>query len=277
VQTLPTCKGRAVFSLGDDSRRALGCRRRRGSPSGSDCHCAIRNSTTRDCIFPLDTTRDWPQNPCNFSTAFLVQGSSVGKSVRRSRGRRPCSICRVGPCSVLIRNVWLAATGCVPAPPEANFAPTVMPRSTMFRRRWALACGYDLAHSVVTVPRVVPPGVRGSRRSRADWARSSRPSRDEPSPQEFPSLFLRSELKWNFDCSLRPSEQDPRASRWLQDNRAWARLLRRTPRPSWDKKYARKRESGRGAPAARGLGRCLEGSLWPKLTRPVRAARQAQE
>jgi hypothetical protein len=202
VQTLPGCKGRAVFSPGDDSRRALGCRCKRGSMSGSDCFCAIRNATTTDCIFPLDTTRDWPQNPCNFSTSFLVQGSSVGKSVRRSSGcglyLEPagieggdlCSICRVGPCSVLIRNAWLAATGCVPAPPEANFAPTVTPRSTMFRRRWALACGCDLAHSVVTVPRVVPPGVRGSRRSRADWARSSRPRRDEPSPQDFPSSFF---------------------------------------------------------------------------------------
>ena len=201
MQTPAGCKGRAVFFLGDDSRRALGWRCRRGSISGSDCYCAIRNSTTTDCIFPLDTTRDWPQNPCNFSTSFLVQGSSVGKSVRRSsecglylepagiEGGDLCSICRVGPCSVLIRNAWLVATGCVPAPPEANFAATVMPRSTMFRRRWALACGCDLAPSVVTVPRVVPPGVRGSRRSRAEWARSSWPSRDGPSPQEFLSAF----------------------------------------------------------------------------------------
>jgi hypothetical protein len=202
VQTLPGCKGRALFSLADDSRRALGCQCRRGSISGSEGCRPIRNTTTTDCIFPLDTTRDRPQNPCNFSTSFLVQGSSVGKSVRRSSGcglyLEPagieggdlCSICRVGPCSVLIRNAWLVATGCVPAPPEASFAATVMPRSTMFRRRWALACGCDLAHSVVTVPRVVPPGVRGSRRSRADWARSSRPSRDEPSPQGFLSAFF---------------------------------------------------------------------------------------
>jgi hypothetical protein len=212
VQTPPGCKGRAVFSLGDDSRRALGCRCRRGSPSGSDCHCAIRNTTTTDCIFPLDTTRDWPQNPCNFSTSFLVQGSSVGKRVRRSSGcglyLEPaeieggdlCSICRVGPCSVLIRNAWLVATGCVPAPPEANFVATVTPRSTMFRRRWALACGCDLAHSVVTVPRVVPPGVRGSRCSRANWARSSRPVPRRAVPARIPILVSAQRIEAAWLC-----------------------------------------------------------------------------
>ena len=82
------------------------------------------------------------------------------------------------------------ATGCVPPPPEGNFAATAMRRSTMFRRRWDRVCGCDLAHSVVTVPRVVPPGVRGNRRSRAEWARSSWPSRDEPSPLKFPTAIL---------------------------------------------------------------------------------------
>ena len=226
MQTLPGCKGRAVFSLGDDSRRALGYRCKRGSISGSDCYCAIRNATTTDCIFPLDTTRDWPQNPCNFSTSFLVQGPVWERACVVPRGGVLCSICRVGPCSVLIRNAWLVATGCVPAPPEANFAPTVTPRSTMFRRRWARVCGCDLAHWVVTVPRVVPPGVRGSRRSRAHWARSSRPGRDEPSPQEFLSSFLCSKLKWILECCLRPIEHALRVSRGPHYNRAWGRVLR---------------------------------------------------
>jgi hypothetical protein len=138
-------------------------------------------------LTPQETGR---RIPATFPLRFWSRGSVWESVCVVSEGGDICSICRVGPCSVLIRNAWLVATGCVPAPPEANFAPTVMPRSAMFRRRWALACGYDLAHSVVTAHRVVPPGVRGSRRSRAHWARSSRPARDEPSPQEFPSSFF---------------------------------------------------------------------------------------
>jgi hypothetical protein len=128
--------------------------------------------------------------PATFPLRFWSRGPVWGRTCVVPEGGDLCSICRVGPCNVLIRNAWLAATGCVSAPPEANFAPTVMPRSRMFRRRWALACGCDLAHSVVTVPRVVPPGVRGNHRSRAHWARSSRPCRGEPSPQGFLSSFL---------------------------------------------------------------------------------------
>jgi hypothetical protein len=195
VQTLPGCKGRAVFSLGGDSRRALGWRCRRGSIK---VQIATVPSATRPLqivsflLTPQETGR---RIPATFPLRFGSRGPVWERVCVVPQGGDLCSICRVGPCSVLIRNAWLVATGCAPAPPEANFAPTVMPRSTMFRRRWALACGCDLAHSVVTVPRVVPPGVRGSHRSRADWARSSRPSRDEPSPQGFLSAFPSSELK----------------------------------------------------------------------------------
>ena len=145
------------MSAGNGFSGAHGDRRQRGSPGGLACNCAIRNTTTRDCILGLDTTRDSPQNPCNFSASFLVQGARVEKGAHRSRGcwlyfalnapARPergarrnkggetCSICPVGPCNVLIRNAWPVATGCVPATPEASFAATAMRRSTMFRRR----------------------------------------------------------------------------------------------------------------------------------------------
>jgi hypothetical protein len=190
VQTLPGCKGRAVFSLGDDSGRALGCRYKRGSISGSEGYCPSATRPLQIVSFLLTPQETGRRIPATFPLRFWSRGSVWESVCVVSEGGDICSICRVGPCSVLIRNAWLAATGCVPAPPEANFAPTVMPRSAMFRRRWALACGYDLAHSVVTVPRVVPPGVPGSRRSRAHWARSSRPARDELCPQEFPSSFF---------------------------------------------------------------------------------------
>jgi hypothetical protein len=108
-------------------------------------------------------------------------------------GGETCSICRVGLCNVLIRNAWPAATGCVQATPEENFAATVTRRFTMYRRRWALACGCVPARSAVTVPRVVHPGGRGKRRSRANGPRSPRRRRGEPSPQEFLSALQCSE------------------------------------------------------------------------------------
>src|SRR6267142_3672727 len=74
------------MSAGNGFSGAHGDRRQRGSPGGSACSCAIRNTTTRDCILGLDTTRDSPQNPCNFSVSFLVQGARVEKGAHRSRG-----------------------------------------------------------------------------------------------------------------------------------------------------------------------------------------------
>src|SRR5882762_11956630 len=73
------------MSAGNGFSGAHGDRRQRGSPGGLACNCAIRNTTTRDCILGLDTTRDSPQNPCNFSASFLVQGTRVEKGAHCSR------------------------------------------------------------------------------------------------------------------------------------------------------------------------------------------------
>jgi hypothetical protein len=50
----------------------------------------IRNPTTRDCIFSLDTTRAAAQNPGNFFREFLVRGTGNGKngaSIQRGKKR----------------------------------------------------------------------------------------------------------------------------------------------------------------------------------------------
>jgi hypothetical protein len=225
---------------------------------------AVRIATVPSATRPLQivsfhlTPQDTGSRiPATFPLRFWSRGPVWEKVRVVPQGGDLCSICRVGPCSVLIRNAWLAATGCVPALPEANFAPTVTPRSTMSRRRWALACGCVLAHSVVTVPRVVPPGVRGSRRSRADWARSSRQGRGAPSPPGFLSAFPSSELKWNFDCSLRPIEQVPPSVAAASGQSGVGSTFALSAWPNRDVEPARKGESGRGAPAARGLGALL--------------------
>ena len=44
------------------------------------------NTTTRNCIYLLDTTRDSPQNQRNFSNSFLVQGAGMEKFGRRLSG-----------------------------------------------------------------------------------------------------------------------------------------------------------------------------------------------
>jgi len=156
VQTLPGVKS-GRMSAGNGFSGAHGDRRQRGSPGGSACSCAVRKHDTRDCILGLDTTRDSPQNPCNFSTSFLVQGARVEKRAHRSRGcwlyfalntglgrawsRRikggeTCSICPVGPVQCinpecLARGHWLRAGRLR----RRAFAATAMRRSTMFRRR----------------------------------------------------------------------------------------------------------------------------------------------
>ena len=124
------------------------------------------NSTTRNCIFPLDTTRHSAQNPGKFSVGFPVQGAGSEKIARRSRGGKACSICRAGPCNALIRNARLAAIGCGRATPEENSAATVMRRSTMCRRRWAHAFGCVPARWEVTVRWAVNQDVHGNRHRR---------------------------------------------------------------------------------------------------------------
>ena len=85
---------------------------------------------------------------------------------RQSMRGKACSICLVGLCNASIRNARLAVIGCARATPEENFAAIVTRRFTMFRRRWARACGCDLARSAVTVRWDVHLDVRGSRQRR---------------------------------------------------------------------------------------------------------------
>ncbi len=200
MQTLRGCKERASLRL---EAVPLALR----TADGGAVHPVVQGVPVPSATRPLDIvsfllTPQETRRRIPATSRFNSGPGAGGKIACRSRGGETCSICRVGPCNVLIRNAWLAATGCVPPLPEANFAATVMRRSTMFRRRWALACGCVLAHWVATVRRVVPPGVHGSRRSRADWARSSRPIRDEPSPQESLSKFLCNESQWSCVCGL---------------------------------------------------------------------------
>jgi hypothetical protein len=96
---------------------------------------SICNRTTRDCIFPLDTTSAAAQNPGNFFREFLVQGTYAEKIARHSIGGKACSICRDGLCNALIRNARLAATGCVQPTPEESSAAIAALHSATFRHR----------------------------------------------------------------------------------------------------------------------------------------------
>jgi len=119
------------------------------------------NSTTRNCIFPLDTTRALAQNPGNFSGS--LRNHAPEKAVVNPGGTA-CSTCRDGRCSASTRSARPAATGCAPRSPARNSVATVVRLSTTYRRRWAPACGCAPAHSGATAL----PEVRGSRPSRAD-------------------------------------------------------------------------------------------------------------
>jgi len=101
------------------------------------------------------------------------------------REEATCSICRDGPYSVSTQSAQPVATGCVPPLPAEKPAAIAARRFTTFRRRWALGCGCALAHSEVIVLRVVLPDARGNLRRPAPMGRSSRPHRDELSPQQF--------------------------------------------------------------------------------------------
>jgi hypothetical protein len=137
------------------------------SPGGTENDSgSVCNHTTRDCIFPLDTTSAAAQNPGNFFRGFLVQGTRAEKIAHHSRGGEACSICRDGLCSASIRNVRRAATGCVQPTPEENAAAIAALRSTMFRLRWAHACGCVPVRWAVTARRAVHPDGSGSRRER---------------------------------------------------------------------------------------------------------------
>ena len=87
-------------------------------------------------LTPQETRR---RIPATFPHRFRFRGPGRKRVRVVPEGGETCSICRVGLCSALIRNAWPAATGCVPAIPEANFAATVTHHSATYRRRWALA------------------------------------------------------------------------------------------------------------------------------------------
>ena len=68
-KALSVVKGERLFRLKefcDAPRYQVGHK----SHSGSDCNCAFCNTTTRYCIFPLDTTSPQTQNSRNFPFLF---------------------------------------------------------------------------------------------------------------------------------------------------------------------------------------------------------------
>jgi hypothetical protein len=108
------------------------------------------NPTTRYCTFLLDTTRPSAQTARNF---FCARFPVKGKKRVLSEGEKACSICRDGQCSASIRSARLADTGCERPTPGENSAAIAALRSTMFRLRWARACGCVPVRWVVTVHR----------------------------------------------------------------------------------------------------------------------------
>jgi hypothetical protein len=180
VQTQPCCKERVPFLLQNVPAAPKAMAAAVVSLVVQVSAVSVCNPTTRNCIFLLDITRDSPQNSGNFSDGFRPRGPGQERSRVVPEGGETCSICRVGPCSALIRNARPVATGCVPAHPEQNSVATVARRSTMYPRRWALACGCVPARSAVTARRVAQLGVRGSRCNRAVRVRSLSPQQALP-------------------------------------------------------------------------------------------------
>jgi hypothetical protein len=69
------CISRREFSPADSIPRANQAER-------NASQSAIGNTTTRYCIFPLDTTRTPAQNPRNFFRGFPVEGIGAVKRKR---------------------------------------------------------------------------------------------------------------------------------------------------------------------------------------------------
>jgi hypothetical protein len=137
------------------------------------------------------------QTPGNFPVGIRSRGRK-GKSCRdASEGETACSICRAGLCNASIRSVRHAATGCVRLTPLESCAAIAAPRSEMFRRHSAPACGCVPARWVVTVHRVARQDGSANRASDSQ-GRSSRPHRDEPSPPMFPLLTCRINSRADF-------------------------------------------------------------------------------
>jgi hypothetical protein len=135
----------------------------------------LGNRTTTYCIFYLDTTRASAQTSGNFSRGYPVPRTGTERRCRdASEGETACSICRAGLCNASIRSVRLAVTGCVRLTPLESCAAIAAPRSEMFRRHSAPACGCVPARWVVTVHRVARQDGSANRASDSQGC-SSRP------------------------------------------------------------------------------------------------------
>jgi hypothetical protein len=129
----------------------------------------------------------------------------------------------------------------------------------MYRRRWALACGCVPARSAVTVPRVVHPGGRGKRRSRANGPRSPRRRRGEPSPQESVSALHRSGGSGLYFYAERPGPD--RGVEPAGKSYRFFPVMMIGVNPSAACGLRVKGRAAGGAPAARGIGLFLEGTV----------------
>jgi hypothetical protein len=112
-------------------------RRQRHPKSQTRSDCTVPSATRPlDIVSFLLTPQVHRRKiPATFPFLFWSREPERKRSRVNKQGGETCSICRDGPCSVSIRSAWLVATGCVPPPPEENFAATAMRHSTMFRRR----------------------------------------------------------------------------------------------------------------------------------------------
>jgi hypothetical protein len=243
------------------------------------------NSTTRCCIFSLDTTSGAAQNSGNFSVGsgpgdrsgswftasadgepgtFTANGK-FGASLQCGRRGNACSICRDGPCNALIRSAQLAATGCAQLTPEESCAVTAAPRSAMFRRRSAHACGCVLARSVVTVHRAARQDDCASRGERS----SGRSSRPHPPGRAVPAVRQR---LWAVRFSVlpvmnaSPTLAKPRQPKWLSEPK---------PAPNQHLRWGRAARGGSGR--SWGMGKFKKNSVDAELSGPIRGTGEAQE
>jgi hypothetical protein len=181
--------GKARGIVKAERRNPSGGLRQKSGAEGS--RRAFCNTTTRDCIFSLDTTSAAAQNPGNFFRNFRSRGpercSALGKTqankaqqagdphrrrknhARFQRENTECSICRDGPCSASIRSAPLAATGCGRRTLEGNSAAIASHRFTTFHRRSAHACGCARARWAATVRRAARRVGLGKPDARRDW------------------------------------------------------------------------------------------------------------
>jgi hypothetical protein len=114
--------------------------------------------------------------------AFWVNGKN---SASFQRGKKACSICRVGQCNALIRSARLVATGCGRPTPEESCAAIAPLRFTMCRRRWGRACGCVPARWAAIVRRAGRPDVSGNCRDRPRG-----PARPVPPGRAVPAILF---------------------------------------------------------------------------------------